>query len=384
MAENHDQLIRLRRALHRRPELSGEEAETARTVAEALKRFMPTRVITGLGGHGLAGVFDSGREGPTVMLRAELDALPIAETADLDYRSRIPGVGHMCGHDGHAAILVGVAARLPEMLPRLTGRVVLLFQPAEETARGAEAVLADEKFTELKPDYVFGLHNLPGFPEGSVIVRQGIFAAASRGFIVRLTGRTSHAGEPQHGISPVLAMTSLIHALMDLPRRYASPGRGALVTVIHARLGEIAFGTSPGYAEVMATLRSHSDEELGTMARRAEELAGEIARTHGLGCGTEWVEEFPALVNDDGCVGVVERAAQKMGAEIIRPASPFPWTEDFSYFLGKIPGAFFGLGAGEDHPQLHSPGYDFPDGIIPRGVEMFAGILTGVLRGDKP
>ena len=372
-------LVALRRELHRRPELAGGEAETARTIAEALQRFEPTRVITGLGGHGVAGVFDSGEDGPTVMLRAELDALPIAETNDLDYRSRTPGVGHKCGHDGHMTILVGVAAGVTEMRPRLKGRVILLFQPAEETARGAKAVLEDGKFSRIKPDCIFGLHNLPGFPEGAVILRRGEFASASRGLIVRLSGRTSHAGEPHHGKSPVLAVTSLIHALMDLPRRCSPLERAALVTIIHARLGEVAFGTSPGYAEVMATLRSHRDEEMESMARLSEELVAGVAQTHGLGYETEWVEEFPAVRNHDACVDVVERAAQKKGVEIVRPEFPFSWTEDFSYYLRSCDGAFFGLGAGEGHPQLHSPDYDFPDGIIPRGVEVFCEILKILL-----
>lgn len=374
-------LVALRRELHRHPELAGGEVETARTIAEALKRFEPTRVITGLGGHGVAGVFNLSEDGPTVMLRADLDALPIHEINDFDYRSQTPGVGHKCGHDGHMTILVGVATRLPEMRPRLKGRVVLLFQPAEETARGAKAVLEDGKFSRIKPDYIFGLHNLPGFPEGSIILRRSEFTSASRGLIVRLSGRTSHAGEPHHGKSPVLAVTSLIHALMDLPRRCSPLERAALVTIIHVRLGEIAFGTSPGYAELMATLRSHRDAEMEVMVRRAEELVAGVAQTHGLGYEAEWVEEFPAVRNHDACVDIVERAAQKTGAEIVRPEFPFPWTEDFSYYLQSNDGAFFGLGAGEDHPQLHSPDYDFPDGIIPRGIEVFSEILKQLLQG---
>jgi amidohydrolase len=379
MTDSNDQLNQLRRELHNRPELAGGEVETARTIADHLKRFEPTRVMTGLGGHGAAGVFDSGRDGPTVMLRADLDALPIQEINNFDYRSRTPGVGHKCGHDGHMTILVGVATKLPETLPELKGRVVLLFQPAEEVARGAKAVMEDDKFTEIEPDYVFGLHNLPGFPEGSIILCRGEFASASRGLVVRLSGRTSHAGEPHHGKSPVLAVTSLIHALMDLPRLCTPMERAALVTVIHVRIGEIAFGTSPSYAEVMATLRSHRDEEMEVMACRAEELVAGVARTHGLGHETDWVEEFPAVRNHDACVDIVEGAAKRIGAELIRPEFPFPWTEDFSYFLQKIPGAFFGLGAGEDHPQLHSADYDFPDQIIPRGIEMYIEILKAIL-----
>lgn len=378
MSEKLD-LVEFRRGLHRRPELSGKELQTARTIEQALNRFGPTGLITGLGGHGVAGIFDTGRPGPTVMLRADLDALPITEENDFAYKSETPGLAHACGHDGHMSILVGVAEKLQDILPDLNGRVVLLFQPAEEIAQGAKAVIEDKKIKQIKPDYVFGLHNLPGFPEGSVIVRNGEFASASQGFIARFNGKTSHAGEPQHGKSPVLAMTSTIHALMSIPCMYTPLERSALVTIIHARLGEKAFGTSPGYAEVMATFRSHRNEEMEVMAKKAEELVKGIAKTFGLEYQTEWVEIFPAICNYEEAVDIVEQAANGTGAEIVHPEFPFSWTEDFSYYLQKYRGAFFGLGSGVDHPQLHNPNYDFPDEIIPTGIEMFTQIIKSLL-----
>jgi amidohydrolase len=378
MSEKLD-LVEFRRGLHRRPELSGTELQTARTIEQALNRFGPTGLITGLGGNGVAGVFDTGRPGPTVMLRADLDALPITEENDFAYKSEIPGSAHACGHDGHMSILVGVAERLQEILPDLNGRVILLFQPAEEIAQGANAVIEDEKFKRIDPDYVFGLHNLPGFPEGSVIIRNGEFASASQGLIARFKGKTSHAGEPQYGSNPVLAMTSAIHTLMSIPSLYTPLERSALVTIIHARLGEKAFGTSPGYAEVMATFRSHRNEEMEIMSARAEELIKGIAETHGLGYETEWVEVFPAVCNQDEAVDIIEKAAIEEGAEIVRPQFPFSWTEDFSYYLQRFKGAFFGLGSGIDHPQLHNPDYDFPDEITPKGIEVYLNIIKSLL-----
>ncbi|MFO8070567.1 MAG: amidohydrolase [Polyangia bacterium] len=373
-------LVEFRKALHRHPELSRHEGETAGTIADALGRVGARRVIRGLGGHGVAAVLEGDEPGPTVLLRADLDALPIEEVNDFEHRSEVDGVAHKCGHDGHMTILVGTAQRLLNRLDRLRGRVVLLFQPAEEIAHGAKAVVEDPAFERIAPDYVFGLHNLPGFAAGDVVLRKGEFASASQGLIARLRGRTSHAGEPHHGRTPMHAMTALMHALADIPSLSTPLERAALVTVIHARLGEIAFGTTPGYAEVMATFRSHRNEEMEQMVRRAESLVEGLARTHELESSTEWVEIFPAVRNTDECVDVVERAARRAGAEIVWPEFPFSWTEDFSYFLLRHQGAFFGLGAGLDQPQLHSPDYDFPDRVIPRGVEMMTGIVEELLQ----
>ncbi len=373
-------LVEFRKTLHRRPELSRHEEETAGTIAEALGRAGTKRVIRGLGGHGVAAVLEGSGPGPTVLLRADLDALPIEEVNDFEHRSEIDGVAHKCGHDGHMTILVGTAQSLRDRLDRLRGRVVLLFQPAEEIAHGARAVVEDPAFERIAPDYVFGLHNLPGFAAGDIVLRKGEFASASQGLVARLRGRTSHAGEPHHGRTPMHAMTSLMHALADIPSLSTPLERAALVTVIHARLGEIAFGTTPGYAEVMATFRSHRNEEMEEMVRRAESLVEGLARAHGLKSSAEWVEVFPAVRNTDECVDVVESAARRAGAEIARPEFPFSWTEDFSYFLLRHQGAFFGLGAGLDQPQLHSPDYDFPDRIIPRGVEVMTGIVEELLQ----
>lgn len=378
MADKLD-LIAFRRNLHRHPELSMREEHTARIIADTLKSLGATEVITSLGGHGVAGVFDTGKKGPTVLLRADLDALPIEEENDLEYASQNPGAAHSCGHDGHMSIMIGAAEKLSEIVSRLKGRVVLLFQPAEEIAYGAKAVLEDPRFEPIEPDYVFGLHNLPGFPEGSVIVRKGEFASASQGLVVKLKGKTSHAGEPQYGKNPVLAMTAAIHGLMAIPSMHTPLERSALVTIIHARLGEVAFGTSPGYAEVMATFRSHRNEEMEIMSERAEELIKGIARTWGLEFSTEWVEVFPAVCNSDEAVDIVEQAARDAGAEIVKPEFPFSWTEDFSWYLQKYKGAFFGLGAGVEHPQLHNPDYDFPDSIVPRGIEIYMNIVKSLL-----
>lgn len=368
-------LIDIRRHLHQIAELSGQEANTAAFVKSKLAELSPDEIIENLGGHGLAAVFDCG-DGPATMLRADLDALPISEVNTFDYKSRNPKVSHKCGHDGHMTILIGLAREIAKMRDQLKGRIILLFQPAEETAEGARLVIDDEKFKAIRPDYVFGLHNLPGFPKSSIISRNDEFASASNGLKVNLLGSTSHAGHPENGNNPVLAMTSLIHGLIALPSLHTKLEHAANVTIIHARLGEIAFGTSPGEADVMATFRSHRNDEMAVLTNEAIKLINGIAATYELAQKTEWVEIFPATKNDNSCVETIEEVAENLDYTILRQAVAFPWSEDFGHFLTDYKGAFFGIGSGQGHPQLHNNDYDFPDDIIPTGISMFKGIIN--------
>jgi amidohydrolase len=374
-------LVALRRDLHASAELSHAERTTASRIEEFLRAHGPDRVVTGLGGQGLIAVYEGTGAGPTVVIRCELDALPIPEEAG-PYRSETAGVSHRCGHDGHMAIVAGLAPILELSRPP-SGRVVLLFQPAEETGEGARAVLDDERFAPWKPDLSFALHNLPGFPLGAIISREGAFAAASKGMVIRLVGETSHAGEPEKGRSPTRAVARLLEALPAAPgspRQFDEP---AVVTVIHARIGEIAFGTSPGEAVVMATLRAYSRPVMDELTERCDALARTIARAEALGHAVEWREEFPPTINDEAAARRVELAARALGYDIIAPERPFPWSEDFGHFIDAAPGALFGLGAGTRHPALHSTDYDFPDELLEVGTRMFADILEQALGGDE-
>jgi len=374
-------LVQLRRRLHAAPELSGHESGTARTLREFIHAHTFGVVQKDLGGNGMAVVFDSGNPGPGVLFRADLDALPIHEQSNADYRSRVRGVGHLCGHDGHLAILSGLALHL-NAHPPARGRVILLFQPAEETGSGAAQVIADPVFKTLRPDYAFALHNLPGFPMGSVVWRQGPFAAASRGLVIRLQGRTAHAGEPEKGLSPTPAVAALLEHIPRLPQT-AGVKAFALATVIHARLGEAAFGSAPGEAVVMATLRTQADEDMERLFAAGEKLARDVAVGAGLGIGIESVEDFPALVNDPRAVNHVTAAAEACDLQTLQAQNPLPWSEDFAHFTRICPAALFGLGAGENHPPLHSPEYDFPDALIKPGVSIFAALCDDLLIRDR-
>ncbi len=374
----NSELTQLRKELHKHPELSGKEYNTAERVVEFAKKYNPDKVISKLGGTGVAVVFNGKEDGKTVLIRCDLDALPIEEENDFEHRSRSENVSHKCGHDGHMSIVSGLIPLLSENKIQ-KGRVVLLYQPAEEIGQGAEWVLNDEKFEEIKPDYVYALHNLPKFKLGQVLIRDKNFAAASKGLIIRLKGKTAHAAHPERGIPPSVAVAELIIGLRELKNNEAIKDF-SLVTIIHAKIGERAFGTTPGYAELMATLRSVRNDDMDLMTTEAEELISSIAKKHNLKNEIEWVEEFPATINNKDCVDIVRKSAEENGFSIHEVEDPFRWSEDFGQFTSRFPGALFGIGSGENHAPLHNPTYDFPDEIILTGTKMFYSIINKLLR----
>ncbi len=377
-----EKTIRLRHSLHRYPELSGHEHDTAARIKSFLTEQKPDQVIEGLGGYGIAAVFDSGKEGPVVLLRCDLDGLPIEEVNTFPYRSQHQGVSHKCGHDGHMAILAGLSMILRDHKPG-RGRLVLLFQPEEETGQGAAKVINDTKFRQIRPDYAFALHNLPGFSKNTVIMKEGPFAAASRGLIAQLQGRSSHAAHPEQGASPVHMMCELINELMKVPQNTGLFRDFALLTIIHARLGEVAFGTNPGKALVMATLRTFLNDDMKILDEQARAVALSLAKKHGIEINTSYAEEFPATVNHPRASGIVKNAIERSHAASLMINEPFRWSEDFGHFTGLTQGALFGLGAGEKHPSLHNHDYDFPDEIIETGIAMFYHIADQLLNLHK-
>ncbi|MDD2230696.1 MAG: amidohydrolase [Candidatus Cloacimonetes bacterium] len=369
-------LVEIRHFIHAHPELSCKEISTAKFIIKHLEQFKPQTIISGLGGNGVAAVYDSQQPGFTLCFRADLDALPISENSSHSYISNNPGVSHACGHDGHATCLIAFAQWLSANPGKWTGKVILLFQPAEEIAEGALAVLADERFTVLNPDFIFGMHNIPGYPLNALIIRDKVFASASCGLKVKLIGKTSHAGHPEDGNSPMQAMIAIMQLLTELPLLYTEPAAAALITVIHVRLGEEAFGTSPGDGEIMATFRANHDEVLHKMTKRAETEIKAIATAAALQCEIKWVEKFAATVNATEAYTLAVNAATKAEMQIIMPSHPFSWSEDFSFYGSRYKCCFFGLGAGETHPQLHNPDYDFPDELIPTALNLYASILA--------
>ncbi|MGO4622253.1 amidohydrolase [Ensifer sp. 2YAB10] len=365
-------LAAFRRHLHRRPEVSGEERETAETIVAALAETKPDAVVTGLGGHGVAAVFEGQEPGPTVLVRAELDGLPIEEISEIAHRSQIAGKGHLCGHDGHMTILMALAKGLGRKRPA-KGRAILMFQPAEENGAGAAAVLADPKFTAITPDLVFSLHNFPGLSFGHAALRSGPVNCASRGMRISLSGKTAHASTPEDGIAPTFAVASLLSGLTALGNNGPLNENYMLVTVTHARLGEAAFGISPGHAEVWATLRTLTDERMADLVARAEALVAKEAEAAGLKVQISYEDVFHQCSNADVAVTALERAmdAEGVSHDEGEDVLPMKGSEDFGLFGRVAPAAMFFLGAGENHARLHNPDYDFPDDLIDIGARVF-------------
>ena len=372
MLTNSDivELTAFRHRLHQSPEVSGQEEATAAQVVAALQPLHPARIVTGLGGHGVAAVWEAPLPGPTVMFRSELDALPIEELSDLPYRSTVPGKGHLCGHDGHSTILLGLA-RLIARRPPSRGRIVLLFQPAEEDGSGAAAVLADPRFAALAPDWAFALHNMPGVPLGRAIIAPGPAACASEGLRVVFRGRTSHASMPEHGVSPAPALAALMPAAQAAgPGGALDPGF-RLVSLCHARMGEPAFGITPGEGELWLTLRTLVDADMAALRSEVMALAEGLARGHGLTVAFTHHDRFAACTNHPEAARAVTRAVESLGLRHSDAGLPMRASEDFGQFGQKARSALFLLGAGEALPRLHNPDYDFPDVLIPTGVAIF-------------
>jgi amidohydrolase len=364
-----DHLKTLRHALHRHPELSGHEHQTAARMA-AWFRDCGAQVVTGLGGTGVAGVFDTGLPGPSVLFRAELDALPIAETSGAPWASQVPGRGHLCGHDGHLSILAGLARALASR-PVARGRIVVLAQPAEETGAGARAVLADPAFAPLACDWAFAIHNMPGVALGAAWLAAGPVNCASCGLEITLTGKTAHASEPQAGLSPAGAVARLMPMLGALgPGGTIGPDY-RLSTLTHVRLGEPTFGVAPGEAVLRVTLRALADAGLDELITRAQDLARAEAAQAGLGLSFRLDESFAACVNDPQATAHLQRAAAAAGIATHPGDLPMRGSEDFGLFGQSARAAMLFLGAGTDHPRLHHPDYDFPDELIASGLSVF-------------
>ena len=379
---NQSALIALRQKLHQFPELSGFESGTTGHLIEFFQRYRPDRIIEGIGGLSLAVVFKGKKPGITALFRCELDALPVAESNDIPYRSRRDGISHACGHDGHMAIMAGFGEILAHDRPS-SGRIVLFFQSEEETGTGAEKAIEDPKFKEIRPDYAFALHNIPGFRAHTVLSRPGEFSSASTGMIIQLQGRTSHAADPESGLNPARGVSLIVTGLLDLPRAAEFRKNSVLSTIVMLRLGQAAFGVSPGRAEIMATLRCHHNEVMPLLIRNAEEIVRTNANQEGLKYKISYTEQFPAVVNDQECIDIITSAARENNFPRQSLKEPFPWSEDFSHFTDRFKGALFGLGAGEDHSSLHHPDYDFPDEIIATGVQMFDSIYRIIIKKEE-
>ena len=346
----------LRAVLHACPEISGQETVTRTRITEFLTRH------TSLTIHNCgAGFYAAHREEnvsrPGIVLRADYDALAL------------PGGGaaHLCGHDGHAAALCGAALLLEGRT--VDRNVFFLFQPAEET--GAGALACTEIFRLESAGEVYGAHNLPGLPLGEVYTRRDSFACASMGLTLRFAGAPTHAAYPEHGVSPAPAVGRLLEELplLSHPTRY---GGMTLCTVIGANMGEKAFGAAAANAEIWLTLRAHRQDDLQALRRDILRRGEALAVQHRLTFSFDEEDVFPATENDSACAQKV--LALCHGSEL---PEPMRWSEDFGHYLQVCPGAFFGIGAGENCPPLHTRDYEYPDALLLPTAKAFLRLIEG-------
>ncbi|MEO5910564.1 MAG: amidohydrolase [Pelobium sp.] len=369
-----EDLIAIRRYLHQHPELSGFEMRTSDFLIKEFKQLKTTQIIEEIGGHGFIVIFDSGMEGPSLLFRSELDGLPIQESSDLEYKSIFNSKGHQCGHDGHMSILLGLGKQLAAN-PIKKGKVTLLFQPAEETGEGAEAVIHDPLFRDLRFDEVFALHNLPSFPFGAIIVKNDSFTAAVKSVVIELHGKTAHASEPENGINPAKAVGEILKDIEELNINEPEQANFKLATLVHVKIGEPAYGVAAGDASIHYTFRSWTNEKLAELENEIIEKATAIANNNQLRISHHFLQRFYASENNPESVDLVRKACEKSGFNLIENSTPFKWGEDFGYFTKKYKGCLFGLGAGLNQPALHHPDYDFPDQLLKKGVEIFYAII---------
>lgn len=347
-------LIRLRKEIHQNPEISGEEKETAERIKKELRSCNPDDIFTDIGGHGLLAKFEcrSGDPKKKVLFRAELDAISVQEETNLSYQSSNKDAMHGCGHDGHMTILIGLARELSKNRPDDID-VWLLFQPAEETGEGAARVLEDNIFKELEIDHGFALHNLPGFPEKSIISKSGPFAAGSAGLDISVKGTFSHAAYPERGLNPAVAVATLVQKIDREMQTFRDEYESNKVVCTYIKMGERAFGISPGKAQAGFTIRSASDEKLDVGIKLMYEIIKEVRRLFDGDILVEKVEPFRTTLNSEEGAGIVKTVSKQAGLDFQELKTPFPWSEDFGEFGRQFPIAIFGLGAGEEKPPLH-------------------------------
>lgn len=377
---NEEELIAIRRDLHRHPELAYQEERTAQLITKFLQShgLQPRRMA------GTGVVADLGEGNPTIALRADMDALVLQEKNDFEHRSKHDGVMHACGHDGHMTILLGCVAALTEeqqhLLPH--GTIRFIFQPAEEGGAGARKMM-DEGALEAV-DRIYGLHNWPANRFGTIGVKPGPVMAASSLFEVTVRGSGGHGSQPQNTRDPLTTAARIIDALQAIVSREVDP-REAVVLSVCTIHGGTAKNIIPDDVTFSGTIRSLDDDRNDWVGTRISEIARSLAQAAGCRAEVRYQRQYPALVNHPAEAEVVAEVARRvLGQDApITEGLPVMGAEDFSFYLQRCPGAFFFLGAAQQDGEpvnLHQSRYDFNDALIPLGIKMFLGLIEQELR----
>jgi amidohydrolase len=378
-----DETVRLRRELHMQPELGFQEFNTSRVVAERLQA-LGIEVETGVAGTGVVGLLRGARPGRTVMLRADMDALPIEEENDVPYRSRVAGAMHACGHDGHTAGLLAVARLLGERRDEIAGTVKFCFQPCEESPPGGARPMIEAGVLDAPPvDAVFGLHLWQYLPVGMIGVAAGPVTANSDRFMITVQGRGGHAAMPHLAVDAVVVASQIVAAIQTVVARNVAPLQAAVVTI-----GQIAGGTAfnviADSAVLKGTIRTFDPALRELVPARVEAIARGVAEALGATIAWEYLQGYPATVNDPAMTALVREAAGEIvGPDAIVALDPSLVGEDFAYYLRERPGCFWFVGTRNDERGLvyghHHPRFDIDEAALPVAIESLAAVALRYL-----
>ena len=357
-----DKIVALREKLHQIPEASLHETQTKKQLMLFLEENTDWEIVDREAWFYTVKRTDGEPVKPPIAFRADMDAVCGGDGKP----------GHYCGHDGHSSILCGVALYLTEQ-KTLTRDVYLIFQPAEEIGQGAK--LCQSLLQEKKIAEVYGLHNIPGYPLNQILVRRQTFACASTGLAIHLQGVPSHAAYPEAGRNPAVTFAHLLLALEKCTDDLLQQNAFVRMTVIGLDIGSTNYGVSASEGELRLTVRAERQSEFDEYLTRIRNLAEQYAKDGGFTYTIKEIECFPATENSDDGVDRVCEAAKKIARDVTWLEQPMRWSEDFGYYLQETTGAFFGIGDGEEHAQLHTADYEFPDAIIETGIAMFVALI---------
>lgn len=376
----HAELKAIRRDIHAHPELGFQETRTAALVERCLRAY-GYEVHTGIGRTGVVGVLEgkTNDSGLTVGLRADMDALPIHESSELPHRSRQAGVMHACGHDGHTTILLGAARHLAETRD-FNGRLVVIFQPAEEGLGGAQSMLEDGLFERFHCDAIYALHTWPGLPAGVIGVNPGPMMAAADSFEIQIEGRGGHGAHPYQTNDPIVIAAQLINALQTIVSRNIPAPDAAVLTIAAVNAGSLdAMNVIPHRASMVGTVRTFSPVVQEQVISRMQDIVDGVATAFRAQIVLKYKRLFPATINTPHHAGLVADVARELFGDdqVVDDLVPSMGSEDFSFMLQQRPGAYFRLGQGgaEEGRFLHNAAFDFNDAVIPHGCAMFVRLV---------
>ncbi len=379
---HEDEMVDIRRQIHANPELAYEEHSTADLVAERLTRW-GYEVHRGLAGTGVVGTLRAGTSQRHIGLRADMDALPIRETSGKAWASKVFGKMHACGHDGHTAMLLAAARHLAAT-GNFDGILHLVFQPAEEGQAGARRML-DEGFLDLFPcEAMFGMHNMPGRPEGKIMAVPGFAMASSDSAVITVRGKGGHGAMPQTTVDAVVVAASIVMALQTVVSRNVPPLQMGVVTV-GALLAGDAPNVIPGEAELRLSIRAFRPDVRDLLQRRVTEIAQTQAAVYGATAEVNYQRRYPVLHNDPAQTEFCKQVVRDwLGPDgLIEDIEPVTGSEDFAFFLEKVPGCYVFIGNGEGSEggcMVHNPGYDFNDRVLPTGASYWVRVAETYLQ----